>query len=239
MKTYLCLLSMLLGFASVSTVWAATEFGVVDELEGSAYILDKTGKQLPIKLGQVIVTGQTIHTAAHSEMHITSSDCGLIALRPDSIFQVDEYIATHSPDDKIILRLIKGSMRSVAGWVPRHHPESYKVQTSVASIGIRGTDHEVHILEHGHEEAGVHNRVHSGATVLRNALGEVHINAGEFAQAPHDVATPPVLLKQKPKFHDSILLKIEHKFEQRRDELLHILDEIRDAWLKRFGNSTS
>ncbi len=80
--------------------------------------------------------------------------------------------------------------------------------------------------------------MHSGATVLRNALGEVHIAAGEFAKAPHDGASPPVLLEQKPKFHDSILLKIEHRFEKRRDELLHLLDEIRDAWLKRFGRDT-
>lgn len=233
MKALLLVFTALFSFSGIAL--AATEFGVVDELEGAAYTVDAAGKQQAIQLGQVILTHQTIHTAAHSELHITSSDGGLIALRPDSSFQVDEYIATHSPEDKIILRLIKGGLRSVTGWVPRHHPESYKVETSVASIGIRGTDHEVHILEHGHEEAGVHNRVHSGATVLRNSLGEVHIAAGEFAKAPHDAATPPVLLKQKPKFHDSILLKIEHRFEQRRDELIHLLEEIRDAWLKRFG----
>lgn len=222
-----------------AVAFAQTEFGVVDELEGSAYIEDAAGQQQAIQLGQTILTHQLIHTGADTELHITSSDGGLIALRPNTSFQVDAYIATHNPQDKVVLRLIKGGLRSVTGWIPKHHPESYEVRTSVASIGIRGTDHEVYILPHGHQEAGVHNRVHVGATVLRNAAGEVHVEAGEFAQASHDESKAPVLLKQKPKFHEELMLKIEHKFEQRKEELLHLLDEIRDAWLKRFGQSAS
>jgi hypothetical protein len=235
MKALLLVISALLHLSVSSMIWAATEFGVVDELEGAAYTVDEMGQQHAIRLGQVIFTGQSVHTATNTELHITSVDGGLIALRPNSSFQVDAYVANHSPQDKVVLRLIKGGLRSVTGWVPRHHPQSYEVKTSVATIGIRGTDHEVHILADGHEEAGVHNRVHSGVTVLRNALGEVHIGAGEFAKAPHDAASPPVMLKQKPGFHDSIPLRIEHRLEKRRDELLLLLEEMRDAWLKRFG----
>jgi hypothetical protein len=217
------------------TALCQTEFGTVDEIEGSAYIVNSAGQQMPVKLWQAIHTGETVHTATNSELHITSSDGGLIALRPNSSFQVDEYIATHSPEDKVILRLIKGGMRSVTGWIPKHHPESYEVRVSTAFIGIRGTDHEVHLIETGQHEAGVHNHVHEGATVLRNASGEVHIGAGQFAHAPHDDRQAPALLMIKPRFYDDLMLKIEHRLEQRKEELKHLLDEIRDAWLSRFG----
>jgi hypothetical protein len=229
MKHMLCALACFwscIGFAS-------TEFGIVDEIEGSVYIID--GQQhSPVKLGQVIMTGQIVHTGAHSELHITSSDGGLIALRPDSSFQVDAYVATHSLEDKVVLRLLKGGLRSVTGWIPRHHPESYEVKTLTASIGIRGTDHEVHLIEPGEDEEGVHNRVHEGATVLRNAAGEVQINAGQFAHAPHNGLLAPRLLASQPRFHGNLMLKLEHKLEQRKEELRHLLDDIRDAWLKRF-----
>lgn len=234
MKCCLLLIGML-----CSGMVFATEFGVVDELEGTAYLVDTDGRLMPVRLGQIVHTGQTIRTEVDSELHITSSDGGLIALRPDSVFRMEEYIAAHSPQDRVVLRLVKGGLRSVTGWIPKHHPESYQVQALTATIGIRGTDHEVHIIEAGQDEAGIHNLVHEGATVMRNAHGVLYLGAGEFGHAAHEATHKPRLLAHRPRFLNRLLLRIEHRLERRKAEMSHLLEGLRDAWLKRFGHHAS
>jgi len=223
-------LILLLVLVFSATSQASTEFGKIHELEGNAYISDASENHVALHVGEEIYVGQTINTEEGTELHITSTDGGLIALRPNTVFRVDEYIAEESPEAKVHMSLIKGSLRSITGWIPRHNPESYKVSVLTATIGVRGTDHEISIIENG-EEAGIHNAVYEGATVLRNGAGEVHVPAGRFAFAPHHGATTPVLLDRKPKFHArKLLYKIEHKFEQRKIEFENRLKQMYEEW---------
>lgn len=215
-------------FSSMS--FASTEFGKIHELEGRAYISDSTETDASLHVGEEIYVGQIISTGPDSELHITSGDGGLIALRPNTIFRVDEYIAEESPAGRVHMSLIKGSLRSVTGWIPRHNPEAYQVSALTATIGVRGTDHEITIIEDG-EEAGIHNAVYEGATMLRNSAGEVHVPTGHFAYAPHHGKTRPVLLEAKPKFHArKLLYKIEHKFEQRKINIEQRLEQLHEDW---------
>jgi FecR-like protein len=223
-------LIVLLALVFSVTSQASTEFGKIHELEGRAYISDASENHVALHVGEEIYVGQTINTEEGAELHITSTDGGLIALRPNTVFRVDEYIAEESPEDKVHMSLIKGSLRSITGWIPRYNPESYKVSVLTATIGVRGTDHEITIIEGG-EEAGIHNAVYEGATVLRNPTGEVHVPAGHFAFAPHHGATTPVLLDTKPKFHArKLLYKMEHKFEQRKIDFENRMEQLHEEW---------
>jgi hypothetical protein len=215
-----------------ASVFASEEFGQIHDLSGSAQMRDSSSAERAVSVGQKVLVGETISTGAHSELHITSTDGGLIALRPNTIFRVDAYIAEHQSTDKVYMSLLKGSLRSITGRISRSHPEAYQVSTLTTTIGIRGTDHEVTIIEAG-EEAGIHNAVLEGATVVRNSEGEVHVPAGHFAFAPHSGTSKPVLLDRKPKFHaGKFLHKIERKFEQRKLELEGRLKRMREEWAK-------
>lgn len=210
----------------------ATEaFGKVHDMVGVAYVSDALEKHQPLHVGEVIYVGQTISTQEKAELHIVSRDGGLIALRPNSVFRVDAYRIENTPAAKVHMSLLQGSIRSVSGWVPKRHPESYQVEALSSTIGVRGTDHEVTIVHDG-PEAGVHNTVYQGATVMRNSLGEVHVPVGHFAHASHDSSTAPTILHAMPDFHaEKAFYKIEHRFEQHKLHLEQDLERIYEEWL--------
>jgi hypothetical protein len=100
--------------------YSAELFGTVDSLSGSAFVLDQHGKSTAVSIGMKIYEGQTINSGPDGEVHLVSEDGGIIALRPDSVFRVDEYKAEGSSADKIFMTLLSGAMRSITGWIGKH-----------------------------------------------------------------------------------------------------------------------
>src|SRR5687767_2502342 len=94
------ILLMALAFAPLSH--AAETFGKIHDIAGSAQITDagtaaEASLAQQVSVGQAVHVGQTISTGPDGELHITSTDGGLIALRPNTVFRVDAYIAEHKP----------------------------------------------------------------------------------------------------------------------------------------------
>ena len=71
--------------------YAAELFGTVDDLSGRAFVSDQSGKSVVASVGQQIYQGQTISSGPDGEVHIVTEDGGIIAVRPDTVFRVDEY----------------------------------------------------------------------------------------------------------------------------------------------------
>src|SRR5512135_23089 len=106
MKTILAFLTFIV-LCHVSTGNAAALFGTVDAISGSAVVSDQSGTSSSISAGQEIYEGQTISTEADGEVHLTTTDGGLIAIRPDTVFRVDEYQADGDDSaDKIFMSLL-------------------------------------------------------------------------------------------------------------------------------------
>jgi hypothetical protein len=201
--------------------YSVETFGTVDALSGTAYTTDQTGKISNISFGQQIFEGQTITTAQDSELHVTTEDGGFVALRPNTTFRVDEYKAEGSAADKIIMSLLKGSLRSITGWIGKYNTQAYHLNTPTATIGVRGTDHETTVIEESDEdEAGTYDTVNEGRTVLQNAQGSTEVTPGKHAFAPKGRVVPPSILSKRPNFWLKRKLKIEDRIEQRK-VLLH------------------
>ncbi|MBV5276984.1 FecR domain-containing protein, partial [bacterium] len=75
-------------------------------------------------------------------------------------FRVDDYQYSGKTDgqEKGFFSLLKGGLRTITGLVGRSNRDNYKVTTSVATIGIRGTEY-------------------TGA--FNSATGELVVNTGE------------------------------------------------------------
>ena len=103
-------------------------------------------------------------------------------------------------------------MRSVTGWIGKFDKNNYQLSTPTATVGIRGTDHELAIIpagvEHDGEIPGIHNWVHEGGTTLRSAGGAIDIEPGHAAWAPHTGEAPrahgliPRFLQQRRTRHE-------------------------------------
>jgi hypothetical protein len=144
--------------------------------------------------GTKLLQGDQIETISGAETHIAFDDGGYLAIRPNSTVKIAQYIVTGDVTDSATIDLIRGALRSVTGWIGKLDAPRYRITASTATIGVRGTDHEVVLVPPEEAttslEAGVHNRVNEGATTLRNTNGVVNIASGDAAYAPSSGATP-------------------------------------------------
>ncbi|HMC13003.1 MAG TPA: FecR domain-containing protein, partial [Gallionellaceae bacterium] len=162
---------------------------------------DQDGKSTAVSVGQKIYEGQTINSGPESEVHIVTEDGGIIAIRPDTVFRVDEYKAEGSSSDKIFMSLLTGAVRSITGWIGKHDTSAYRLTAPGVTLGIRGTDHEVTVIDKGDgDEPGTYDTVNEGATVLKTPHGEAEVSPGKFAFAPKGRAVAPLFLAQQPRF---------------------------------------
>ncbi|MFZ2301585.1 MAG: FecR family protein [Gallionella sp.] len=213
---------------------AAELFATVESLSGSAYVSYPSGQPADIFVGQKIYEKQTISTAQDGEVHITTVDGGIIALRQNTVFRVDEYKADGDSGDKIFMSLAKGAIRSITGWIGKFNAPSYRITTPTATIGIRGTDHETTVIEDADgDEPGTYDIVNEGVTVLKTQYGESEVTPEKFAFAPKHRAIAPFFLAQKPVFLAKRKLKIEERIQQKKELLRDRIEKIREERIQR------
>ena len=214
---------------------AAALFGTVDDLSGSANVSEQSGAIMPVTVGQKIYEQQTITSGADGEVHIVTEDGGIIAIRPNTVFRVDQYKAEGSSLDRIFMSLLKGSVRSITGWIGKHDHSSYRITTPTATIGIRGTDHETTVIDNGDgDQPGTYDTVNSGSTVLKTSRGEVDVTPGEFAFTPRDRRAAPFFLTHRPRFLAFRKLRIEQRILKRKEFLRGRLEQMRKERIRQF-----
>jgi len=231
LKNFLAFLSALM---ICHATYAAELFGTVDAISGNAFVTDKLGKSSGISMGQKVYEGQTVNTASGGEVHLVTEDGGIIALRPNTVFRMDEYKADGGSDDKIFMSLLKGAMRSITGWIGKHNTSAYLVTTPTATIGIRGTDHETTVIDTADgDEPGTYDTVNEGATSLKTPKGETEVMPGKFAFASKIGTAAPVLLTKQPTFWGRRKLKIEGRIQKRKEFLRGHMENMRNNRIKR------
>jgi len=64
-----------------------------------------------------------------------------VTLRQDTVFQIEEFSPEPNAEaqERVFFKLFKGGLRALTGLVAKKRPESFKITTPVATIGIRGT----------------------------------------------------------------------------------------------------
>lgn len=223
------LLVLLLWLLSFGNAHAATLFATVESLAGSAFVSEDAGGRTAVSIGQRIYAGQTVTTSSDGEVHLETVDGGIVAIRPDTVFRVDDYRAEGEPDDRVFMSLLKGAVRSVTGWIGRYNAPAYRITTPTATIGIRGTDHETTVIDEADgDEPGTYDTVYEGITVLRTEYGEMEVTPEQFAFAPRFRAVAPSLLVRKPVFFGKRELKIEELVQKRKDALRERIEKLRD-----------
>jgi hypothetical protein len=231
MRNFLAFLTLL---TICHAVVAAELFGTVDAVSGSAFVADQSGKSVTVSAGQKIYEGQTINSGPDGEVHLVTEDGGIIAVRPYTTFRVDEYKAEGNSTDKIFMSLLKGTVRSITGWIGKSNNSAYRITTPTATIGIRGTDHETTVIDKGDgDEPGTYDNVNEGSTVLKTQHGTAEVTPGKFAFAPKGRAAAPFFLPRQPHFLAVRKLRIEGRILQRKEFLHGRLDHMREERIQR------
>jgi hypothetical protein len=95
--------------------------------------------------GAAVNVGDSVITGAQSHAQIRFSDDGLVALKPDSEFRIEQFVFNGQNDgnERAVFRLVRGGFRTVTGQVGKVDHDRYSVVTTQATIGIRGTHYVV------------------------------------------------------------------------------------------------
>ena len=215
---------------------AAEVYGTVELVEGSVQTVDAQGRSRPTRLAETVSEGETVITGRDGELHLRTEDHGLMALRASTRFRVDAYRAQGDAEDKTVVSLIEGALRSITGWIGKTNPRSYVVRGATATIGIRGTDHETTVIlppAPGQVTAsppGTYDKVNTGSTVLSTDKGSVVIEPSHAAFAEHEGRVAPRTLDAIPSFYQRT--PREARLEERKEALAKEMDGHRQARVK-------
>ncbi|MBE7423963.1 MAG: FecR domain-containing protein [Zoogloeaceae bacterium] len=163
----------------------------VDFALGDVKALGPDGRSRSLAKGAEIASGETIDTGS-GRAQVRFSDGAQVSLAPQTQFRIDDYQFSGKADgsEKGFFSLLRGAMRTITGLVGRSNRDNYKVNTTVATIGIRGTEYSV---TYGNS---INVTTGEGGVEVCNAAGCLILNSGETGYVP-DSNTRPVLTDKK------------------------------------------
>lgn len=214
----------LLALALCLCLQQAYAAGQIDFIEGNVSVTTAAGQLRVPGKGETIDAGDAIVTGRDGEIHVRMDDNALIAMRANTFLRIEAYRAEGGADDSAVFRLLRGSFRSVTGWIGKNNPKNYAVRTTTATIGIRGTDHEVLVVGEG-EAAGTYDKVNTGETEMDTPVGKVSVLPGQAAFASRTASVPPRVLPAVPAFfvatrNEAVIESSKKQLEETREERL-------------------
>lgn len=155
---------------------AAVSAGVAQFIAGDVNVRRSDGGTAPLAKGKDIESGEAILTGTNGRAQVKFSDGGLISLQPNTEFKIANYVDQADPKtDRFLVDLLRGSMRAITGLIGKRNRENYKVTTTTATIGIRGSGFNVGYNPDG--TLGVTTEL--DAIEVCTAAGCVGLTAGE------------------------------------------------------------
>jgi hypothetical protein len=125
----------------------AADAGLVKVSKGSVQI-QRAGATIPAAVGSAVRTSDVIVTGADGSAGITFSDNSLVSVGPNSVFAIDKYrfdSTTYAGEFEGNLR--QGKLAAVSGKMVKQSPESMRIRTPSAVMGVRGTEFVVQVDE--------------------------------------------------------------------------------------------
>lgn len=120
--------------------------GKVKVSTGAAFIV-RDGAQSPAQLGQTVYESDGLRTGADGKIGVTLNDDTRLSLGPNSELKLEQFKFT--PADSafgLALKFVKGAATYVSGRIAKLAPDSIKLETPAAIIGVRGTTLAVNVL---------------------------------------------------------------------------------------------
>ena len=113
--------------------------GLIKIASGSAFVV-RAGAQLPAEAGQPIFEADTVKTGADGRLGITLKDDTRVSLGPSSEVRVNRFV--YAPAEGrlgLVLGVVRGVMAYVSGRIAKLAPDSIRLETPAAVMGVRGT----------------------------------------------------------------------------------------------------
>jgi len=184
--------------------------GQIQHLSGTLSVQRADGSVRILSQKSEVNPGEVLTTQRDSYAQINFSDGSSMTMRPNTQMKLESYqfVQDKPQEDSAFFRLIKGGLRTVTGLVgKRGNQDAYRIGTTTATIGIRGSAGETLDCTQGcdgvvpggdkSEKAVYHNTL-TGSYIMTSQDGTVVIGEGQFAV--HRKGQAPELLRDDPGF---------------------------------------
>jgi hypothetical protein len=120
--------------------------GRIKVASGSVFIV-RAGEALPAQAGQVLFESDVLRTGADGRLGITLKDDTRVSLGPASEARLSRFV--YAPAEGrigFVLNVARGVVAYVSGRIAKLSPDSVRLETPGAVVGVRGTTLAVRVL---------------------------------------------------------------------------------------------
>ncbi len=125
----------------------AADIGQIKVAKGKVEI-QRGANRLKAEVGTGVQTNDVLRTGADGSAGVTFTDNTLLSVGPNTVFAVEKYSfdsTTHAGEFQGHLR--QGRLAAVSGKMVKQSPETMRIRTPAAVMGVRGTEFVVQVDE--------------------------------------------------------------------------------------------
>jgi len=145
-RWWVAALVIVCAFAAPAAAQERAVAGRIKVSTGAAFIL-RDGAQIPAQVGQIVFEADGLRTGGDGKIGVTLSDDTRLSLGPDSELKLERFMFT--PADSrfgLVLKFVRGAATYVSGRIAKLAPDSIRLETPAAIIGVRGTTLAIRVL---------------------------------------------------------------------------------------------
>lgn len=180
--------------------------GLVAQLVGKAYRTKGSGARFELSQSDKVFENDNIETDKDSRLIIVFIDNTQLSLGEKTRCTIDEYLFDKSArrDSSFGLRLVEGVCRVVTGMITTLNPDRFKVETRMATIGIRGCElafrakpeeEQVYVLGLNAKESVVVSSTDDGAVIRDIHSGDENKDIAITSEVINDQGTVVTITK--------------------------------------------
>jgi hypothetical protein len=167
-------------------------------LEGEVIVVNKNKRTLG--LGYPLYSTEHLVSSKDSYAQLQFVDGSSVTIQAESEFTITDFEYNETgKENRSIFKLQEGGLRFVTGSLGKQNPDAFKLHTSVATIGIRGTDFAVNTVG-----AGVVSHVFEGSINQSNKSGSTVLEAGSYSVISSEQSSPVVTASSSVTFDNNI-----------------------------------
>ena len=131
----IALFALVLGSAEA----APPTVGFVKVVNGAATVA-RGDQTLPARPGLALEEGDVLRTGADGQLGVVLRDDTRVSLGPDTEIRIDRFVFAPAQGQLgLVLKMARGVAAYVSGKIAQLSPDAVRVETPVATIGVRGT----------------------------------------------------------------------------------------------------
>jgi hypothetical protein len=132
-------LALVLAAATPALAQQPVTAGRIKVISGAAFIV-REGATIPAQVGDVVFEADALRTGPDGRIGVTLKDDTRLSLGPSSEVRLERFAYSPAAGSLgMVLKFVRGVAEYVSGRIAKLAPDSIRLETPAAIVGVRGT----------------------------------------------------------------------------------------------------